>query len=281
MGLGLLVRSILAWATFLCASSALASDCAAIDVAPFAPQLQGVQLTFVAKDLRDARCWHTSRSDAEARHPPWSTFKIPHLLMALEARVVTSLDTEARWDAERRPAAHHWPDGWKRNQSMRTAFERSAAWYFQDLVLPIGADNYARWLNEFRYGNRAVPLGRDDFWLGGPLAISAREQVAFLACVATTGCGLSARARDMLEAVALAQEKDGNRMYGKTGSGPLKPGDFDGPFEGWYVGYVRDKDAKPVAAFALYARAKGYAGLRSLRRDMSVQMLQHLGLWPR
>jgi len=47
-------------------------------------------------------------------------------------------------------------------------------------------------------------------------------------------------------------------MFGKTGSGPMRPGQFDGAFEGWYVGYVRSKNSTPVAAFALYVESNDY-----------------------
>lgn len=246
---------------------------------PFQERIATRQVTFVALDLRGSACWETNSADAGQRHPPWSTFKIPHLLIALETKAVSSPDASVPWDAAKRPAADYWPPAWRQGQSLTSAFERSAAWYFQELVSKIGVANYDEWLNKFAYGNRQVPPGREDFWLGGPLLVSAREQAHFLACVARTGCGVAANTVGVLETVALSDEPGHGRLYGKTGSGPLLPGHFEGAFEGWYVGYVRAQDSAPVAAFALYARAASFSELRTFRQDMAVLLLRHLKLW--
>lgn len=267
-------------AALLASASAHAAPCLPIDLAPFQHQVASRKVTFVATDLRNSSCWETSRKDAQARHPPWSTFKIPHLLIALETKAVSSLDIAVPWDSSRRPAADYWPPSWRQSQTARSAFEHSAAWYFQELVPKIGQANYSTWLEKFQYGNREIPPGRDDFWLGGPLAISPLEQTRFLTCVATTGCGASPPAVRALEAAALADEPSNGSLFGKTGSGPLVRGRVDGPFEGWYVGYVRGKDSTPIAAFALYVTAESFSELRTFRRDMAVTLLKHLRLWP-
>ena len=256
-----------------------AMACEPVDITSLRLEPTIAHLAFVAMDLRNDRCWQTDEADVVARHPPWSTFKIPHLLIALETKAVLSATAPVAWDAARRPAASHWPAGWRQSQSLVSAFERSAAWYFQDLVPKIGLASYDHWLGRYAYGNKQVPPGRDDFWLGGPLAVSPREQAHFLACVATTGCGASPSTIRMLESVALSSAIGNGRLYAKTGSGPLQPGQFDGPFEGWYVGYVRASDSTPAAAFALYVRAAHYAHLQSLRQDASIHLLKRLGLF--
>ena len=241
----------------------------------------GVQaVVFIAKDLRKGTCWHTGAGAIHQRHAPWSTFKIPHVLIALETGAVASADEVLRWDPQLRPAQSYWPAAWKRDQSLRSAFEVSAAWPFQDLVAQVGAANYAKWLSRWGYGNAELPPGRDDFWLGGPLAVSPLEQLAFLSCVALGGCGASPASVRALEAMALAGESAGRRLFAKTGSGPVKPRDFSGAFEGWYVGYIRDPQGAATAAFATYVRSDTYSALRTYRETASLQALSALGLWP-
>lgn len=242
----------------------------------------GVQaVVFVAKHLGSGACWHTSATDITQRHAPWSTFKIPHFLIALETAAVPSSAEVLRWDPKKRPAESYWPDAWRQDQSLGTAFQYSAAWPFQELVPRIGAANYKKWLERFQFGNAHVPPGRDDFWLGGPLAVSAAEQLAFLSCVATSGCGASADSVRALEVVALQDERRGLRLYAKTGSGPVKPRDFSGHFEGWYVGYIKDGKGVATAAFATYVRSDSYSALRTYRERISLQLLSDLGFWPR
>jgi beta-lactamase class D len=266
-------------AALLASTCASASTCGLLDLAPFQQQIGARQVTFAAIDLRQSVCWESNEKDAGTRHAPWSTFKIPHLLIALESKAVISPDVAVPWDSRKRPAADYWPPAWRKSQTLRSAFESSAAWYFQELVPKIGSANYDLWLEKFQYGNRKVPPGRDDFWLGSTLLISPREQARFLACVATSGCGVSPRSINILEAAASSDEPGDGRIYGKTGSGPLVPGQVDGAFEGWYVGYIRSQDSTPVAAFALYAKAASYSELRTFRQDMAVVLLRQLGLW--
>ena len=253
--------------------------CQALEVVTLRNDTSVRQLGFVAIDVRNGACWESSEEDATTRHPPWSTFKIPHLLIALETGAAPSPHKLVDWDEEKRPATNHWPTGWRQSQSLITAFKRSAAWYFQELVPRIGVASYEKWLDRFAYGNQKVPLHRDDFWLGGPLAISAREQARFLACVATTGCGASKFHIDVLESAAQSDAVGQGRLYGKTGSGPLTPGKFDVAFEGWYVGYVRDSSSRPVASFALYMQASSYGSLRTFRQEAAIRFLKQLGLF--
>src|SRR5690606_35531926 len=104
-------------------------------------------------------------SRADERQPPFSSFKIPNLLIALETGVAQNLDRRIPWDPARRPAASYWPKDWRQDQTLATAFTRSAAWSFQDLALEIGTERYRDYLRRFAYGNANAPAGSDSFWL--------------------------------------------------------------------------------------------------------------------
>jgi beta-lactamase class D len=118
-------------------------------------------------------------SDLESRHAPWSTFKIPNLIIALESGFTADLDTMHPWDQRARPPRSWWPEAWRQDQSLRTAFQRSAVWYFQDVAQHVGAPAYRDQLTAWDYGNANAPDGSDSFWLAGELEISVAEQVSF------------------------------------------------------------------------------------------------------
>jgi beta-lactamase class D len=92
-------------------------------------------------------------------------------------------------------------------------------------------------------------------------------------------CGVKANHFAAFESVALQETKNGLSLYAKTGSGPIDPNNNDGAFEGWYVGYIKDANAKPVAAFAIYMEAERFAALKDYRKAFSLRLLSDLTLW--
>ncbi len=244
-----------------------------------AQELEGLTVSFLARDLETGDYFVLEGSDIDAREAPWSTFKIPNLLIALEAGVAPSLDTWRDWDADRRPAAAHWPEAWKEGQTLGEAFSRSSVWYFQDLALEIGGSVYREKLEDWGYGNADVPDGTDDFWLGASLQISVREQVDFLEDLLTGKLGVSETTLAALDVASQAGQASGTSLHGKTGSGPDDPANIDGTFSGWYVGYLR-REARAPVVFALHVAAPSFSALRDLRRELSLRLLEDAGLAP-
>lgn len=196
-------------------------------------------MTFVALDLKTNNCWVINQAGLTQRHGPYSTFKIPHTLIALETGAVKSIDERFEWDQVKHPAKSFWPQTWKQSHTLATAFKHSAVWYYQDLVPRIDPKQYKKWLSKFHYGNQTFTAGSDEFWLNSELQISPEEQVAFIKCVVTTGCGVKANNIAAFESAALQETKNAFSLYAKTGTGPLDGNNFDGAFEGWYVGYLK------------------------------------------
>jgi beta-lactamase class D len=243
----------------------------------YAQQLGGLTVSFLARDLETGDDFILEGSDLDTREAPWSTFKIPNLMIALETGVAPSLDEWREWDADRRPAAAHWPDAWKEGQTLGEAFSRSSVWYFQDLALEIGGAVYRERLGAWGYGNADVPDGSDNFWLGASLQISVREQVDFLEGLLTGQLGVSDDTLVSLDAASKAGQASGVSLHGKTGSGPDDPANIDGTFSGWYVGYLR-REARAPVVFALHVAAPSFSALRDFRREFSVRLLEDAGL---
>ena len=180
----------------------------------------------------------------DERTIPASTSKLFNALLALEAGVVAPEDT-VRWDG-----TDHGSPGWNRDQTLRTALQRSAVWVFEDLVRRVGPERTAAVYAREAYGNARTDT--TTFWLHGPHGISPREQVAFLERLHDRTLGFPRAAMDSVVAWAELERgahPDGTPwvLRGKTGWG------FVGEEQiGWLVGWV-ERAAGP-AFFALRLR---------------------------
>lgn len=237
-------------------------------------------VVFFAEDLSSGMRYAVQPERTRERHRPFSSFKIPNLLIALETGIVTSLDSKIAWDPNRRPSRDFWPKDWKQDQTLESAFKRSAVWYFQDLAIRVGAEKYRGYLRHFGYGNGKVPLGSDVFWLDGPLEVSPREQVGFLGQLVRGQLELALENRAMLDQVSTLRKFEGWVLHGKTGSGPVLKGQFDGPFEGWFVGWLERPKRRPVV-FALWVEAPSFSSLKEFRREATELLLRRAGLLPK
>lgn len=247
--------------------------------APLAAEIADREVSFLARDLDTGDSFVLEGSALSERFTPWSTFKIPNLLIALETGVADNLDAKRVWDQTRRPAADYWPQDWRQDQTLRTAFKYSAVWYFRDIALDVGTQEYREILEQWRYGNAEVAEGSDVFWLDRTLKISVEEQIAFLTALLEGRLAVEASSLEALAVASLTGESEGRSLHGKTGAGPVEAGNFDGAFEGWYIGFVMRPDRKS-AVFALHARAPRFQALRSFRKDFTVRLLKEAGLLP-
>jgi beta-lactamase class D len=108
------------------------------------------------------------------------------------------------------------------------------------------------------------------------LKISPEEQIAFIKCVVKTGCGVKAKNVAAFESAALQETKNSISLYAKTGTGPIDPNNFDGAFEGWYVGYLKDSNGKATTAFAIYMEAESFAAIKDYRKELTLKLLADL-----
>ncbi len=212
------------------------------------------------------------------RHPPYSTFKIPNLLIALETGVEKDLDHGRHWDPVARPAQASWPKDWAQDQTLSSAFRHSVVWYFRDIAREVGTARYRAFLNHLSYGNALAPEGSDDFWLGGSLEISPHEQIVFLRRLLAGEFGFSERALKSFQTVSVLKAADGYTLHGKTGTGRVTDG--VGPFEGWLVGYVERPGAAPFV-YALYAHGGPSIDSLAFRRGMVERLLKEAGALPK
>ncbi|MFG5384453.1 penicillin-binding transpeptidase domain-containing protein [Yoonia sp. R2-816] len=248
-----------------------------LDQDKFVDRLGDRESSFLALDLTTGQRCLLEGSDLEKRYPPWSTFKIPNTIIGLEADAATSIDHWRDWDSVSRPAEAYWPEAWRQGQTLRSAFQRSSAWYFQDLALDVGAERYREDLQDWGYGNANVPDGHDSFWLGGPLKVSVTEKVHFLKNLLTGEFTVKeGHIADLIE-ISRVGHFGSFTLHGKTGSGPVRPGEFSGAFEGWYAGWLM-QDEKALVTFAHHVHGDNFESIRTFRLDFAETLLAACGM---
>lgn len=180
--------------------------------------------TFVLYDVAADQLTLVNASRAAAPFVPASTFKIPNSLIALETGAVKDENEVIPYGGKSQPVK-----AWERDMPMREAIVASNVPVYQELARRIGLVRYAEWLARLEYGNRETGSDVENFWLDGPLRISAIEQVKFLARLAEGRLEASPRHLALVRSLLLLESGEGMKLYGKTGWQP--------PI-GWWVGWI-------------------------------------------
>lgn len=234
----------------------------------------GTESAFVLHDRTHNRTIRFDEERSRKRLTPFSTFKVPNSLIGLETGVIRDPDAVVPWDRARRPPADHWPEGWKRDHSLRTAFKGSAVWFYQDLAVKAGPEKMRTFLQRFSYGNQDTSGGVDQFWLNSSLKISAEEQVRFLRAFYGGRLGLSPRTNEIARDLFVYEKTPSYTLSAKTGGGPLGPGKA----LGWFVGYVETRGN--VYFFATNIDGPSYSAIRDPRTDLTKAALRAVGVLP-
>ncbi len=192
------------------------------------------------------------------RRSPYSTFKIPNSLIALEEGVVAIDNSIRKWDGTKynRPELNQ-------DQDLASGMKYSCVWYYQQLAREIGENAMQRHLNDITYGNMDISGGIDKFWLGSTLLISAQEQLDFIIRLYHNELPFL---KDNMEYVKSTMHQEGYPIdiYGKTGS--------SGRGHGWFVGYLLINE-KPYF-FATYIEGEDISGL--IVRDKTAEILNNI-----
>ena len=188
---------------------------------------------------------------------PMSTFKIPNALTGADVGLLDGPDAIMAYDPAQFPAPEGANPAWAQDQPLRTALEISAVPAFRLLASRIGAERMQAHLDGYGYGNRSIAGGIDRFWLSGGLAISAPEQVAFLARLVAGTLPASDRAHATVRDALPREHGAGATLHHKTGTGTLDGGPTGGPpghTIGWLVGWIdRPDGAYPYACWIKHA----------------------------
>lgn len=197
-------------------------------------EARGVEGCFVLFDGERSvlRVYNPER--ARKRLLPASTFKIANALIGLELGAARDVDEVIPYGGTDEAF-----DAWERDMSLREAIKISNVPVFHQLAKRIGIERMSEQVKAFGYGNTEV--GEDieqRFWLTGPLAISAVEQVEFIKRYRAGELPIlpetAAAVREILEHERAAD----HAIFGKSGwAGPRHPE------TGWWVGWVETRGA--------------------------------------
>lgn len=198
-------------------------------------QEMSVAGTFAAFDANGNRLIVVDPERAARRYIPASTFKIPNTLIAVETGAVTAPDELFRYDGKPRAVK-----AWEKDMTLREAITVSNVPVYQEVARRVGLQRYATWMDRLDYGNREVGATVDEFWLKGPLQISAIEQAQFLGALAKGQLKASHQAQAIARDMIRIEAKGSRVLFAKTGwTGKI----------GWWVGWV--EDGARATAFAL------------------------------
>ncbi len=189
---------------------------------------ESIEGTLVVFDERDGARWVHDEARARQRFIPASTFKIPHLLFALDAGIAKDEFQTFRWDGVSRRFPH-----WNRDQTLRSSLSGSVVWVYQDVARRLGEKKERRYLRKIGYGNRDISGGIDRFWLEGGLRISAVEQIELLRKLHRNALPFKVEHQRLVKDLMLIDAGRDTLLRGKTGWA------FDvDPQIGWFVGWV-------------------------------------------
>ena len=222
----------------------------------------------------DARTGREARHDAERsrrRMSPFSTFKVPNSLIALETGAIPGTDYRMKWDSIRDPRTAFMP-AWYQDHDMRSAIRASVVWYYKEVARRTGPERMRANLERIGYGNADISGGIDRFWLASSLRISAEEQVDFLRRF-HAGELFSPRTTQAVKDILVLEETPAYRLSGKTGGGSV-----DGHGLGWLVGYVERGGS--VYFFAANVDGRDYEAIADRRHEVTRAALRELGVLP-
>ena len=228
----------------------------------------GVAGCFVLRDAASGALVTVDAARAARRLVPASTFKIANGLIALETGVVRDVDAVIPYGGRPQPVA-----AWQRDMSIRDAVPVSNVPVFQEIARRVGLARYRDWLARLDYGNRETGGDVETFWLRGPLAISAMEQVQFVTRLAQGRLDAAAASQAAMREVLRMEGGGDAGLFGKTGwtgASVAEP-------VGWWVGWVARGAA--LHAFALNIASADMADAPK-RLAIGRALLARLGVWP-
>lgn len=224
--------------------------------------------TLAIKDNRKKEAWVYDLERANERFSPASTFKIAHTLFALDAAAVKDEFQFFAWDGLSRNNVK-----WDKHQTLKTAFQDSVVWVYQDFAKKIGPVKEQRYLTKLQYGNQTLGAAVEHFWLNGSLTISALEQIELLQKLYKNNLPFAEAHQRLVKDLMLQEATNQWVLRAKTGW--YIKGDSS---IGWYVGWVETLEG-PVF-FALNMNISNEADLPK-RQQFVREALANMGVIPK
>ena len=194
----------------------------------------GITGTFVLLDPTTDTLHVSNAARAKERFTPASTFKIANSLIGLHVGAVKNIDEVLPYGGKPQRLKQ-----WEQDMNLRDAIKHSNVPVYQELARRIGLERMRENVRAIGYGNMEIGNVVDRFWLDGPLAISAVEQVEFLHRMLAGKLPVDGEAARAVQEITELESTDSYALYGKTGW--YWPD--EGQQIGWWVGWI-ERDGK-------------------------------------
>jgi len=213
---------------------------------------------------------------AAIRYSPFSTYKIPNSIIALEMKVVSDTEQIINWDKQKYPVENWWPETWYGEHNLKSAIKFSVVPVYRHIATIIGDEKMKYYIQGFNYGNKDISSGIDNFWLNGSLKISAFEQIEFLKKFFNSRLNISIETTQLVKSILIQEKTERYKLSAKTGAGYI---DQDQNLAlGWYVGYLEKDDN--VYFFALNIEGRSFSEILEPRIDITKSILKELNIIP-
>lgn len=214
---------------------------------------QKVNGVMVILDLATGKVLTNDSERARKQYIPASTFKIPNSLIGLNVGAVKGIDEVLPYGGKPQPFKE-----WEKDMNLRDAIKVSNVAVYQELARRIGVKRMQGALRDLDYGNRETGPVVDQFWLSGPLKISALEQTQFLAKLVAGSLPVSKKAVADVREITVLEKSATVALHAKTGwCIAYRPG----PDLGWWVGWVEEVASGKKVTFALNIDMAGKADI--------------------
>lgn len=201
-------------------------------------KLQG---TFVLYDVQNNNFIGYNKKRAEEQFYPASTFKIYNSLIGLHTGVVKNVDdTFYKYNGEK-----VFLKSWAQDSNLRYAIKVSQVPAYQLLARKIGTKKMQEEINKLNFGNKNIGKEVDQFWLRGPLKISAVEQCELLTKLGNSELPYAENIQKQIQEITILEKNENWTLHGKTG---WATSNIEIPI-GWFVGWI-EKNGK-VYSFAI------------------------------
>ena len=230
-------------------------------------QQNEVKGTFVVYNPQNNSFIGYNENRAEERFYPASTFKIYNSLIGLETGAVKDVDEVFyKYNGEK-----VFLESWAQDSNLRYAIKVSQVPAYQLLAKKIGMKKMQNEINKLNFGNKELGEKVDQFWLRGPLKISAVEQCKLLAKLANNELPYSKNNQKQIQDVTILENTKDWTLHGKTG---WATSNIEIPV-GWFVGWV-EKNGQ-IYSFAINLEMKDGKDLFK-REKIAKESLKYLGI---
>jgi beta-lactamase class D len=152
-----------------------------------------------------------------------------------------------------------------------SAFASSYTPFYQQLAVSIGKDTLKHWIDSLRYGNKAMGISVDSFWLNNTLKITADEQLGLVKKLYFGQLPFQKRTHDIVKKMMLQESNANYTLSYKTGWGFLP----NGRSLGWVVGWIEEN--KHPYFFVLNLEGDKTLDMLTVRKNLLMNILKQEG----